>query len=358
MRVFTSVALAAALGLGGLVAAPTIGQAQVGIGLSVGFAPPPLPVYDQPDIPGYGYIWTPGYWAWNPEVGDYYWVPGTWVLPPQIGYLWTPAWWGWDEGAYVFHGGYWGPHIGFYGGINYGFGYTGYGYQGGYWRGRDFFYNRDANHIRDGRIRNMFERRVIETTGYNRVSYNGGRGGIALRPTPAQMAVQRELRIAPTGEQMRHVQMATTNRSFAARVNHGAPPIAATPRPAAFVPSRQDPGYHGPAGGTFGQTPRTQYPGANPVNRATPPHPGYQPPADPGFQPQRPAYQPPRPAFNGGQLPRPSGYPIAAPAPNRPQPGEQPRFAPPPRPAAAQPAPKPAPAAEHPGPRDNPNDRR
>jgi len=98
-------------------------KAAVAIGISINLAPPPLVVYDQPPIPGPGYIWTPGYWAWGPD--GYYWVPGTWVYPPVVGVLWTPPWWGWVGGAYVFHVGYWGPHIGFYGGINYGFGYFG-----------------------------------------------------------------------------------------------------------------------------------------------------------------------------------------------------------------------------------------
>ena len=355
MRLFTSAALAALLGLGALAAAPTASQAQVSIGISVGFAPPPLPIYEQPEIPGYGYIWTPGYWAWNPEAGDYYWAPGTWVLPPQIGFLWTPAWWGWSDGFYLFHSGYWGSHIGFYGGINYGFGYTGYGYQGGYWRGRDFFYNREVNNIRDRRIDRSFDRRVIETTRYNRVSFNGGRGGIAMRPTPAQLAVQRESHVAPTGDQMRHVQMATANRALAARVNHGAPPITATPRPAAFTPQHQAPAYHAPRGNPSGSTPYAGYPGTNPGYRPAPSHPNYQAPARPDYQtrppmyqPQRPAYQPPRPAYqpphpsySSAPSPRPPAYPMNAPAP-RPQ---------------AQPAPRPAPPAERPGARENPNDR-
>jgi len=44
---------------------------------SVSFGPPALPVYEQPLCPGEGYIWTPGYWAWSDDEGDYYWVPGT-----------------------------------------------------------------------------------------------------------------------------------------------------------------------------------------------------------------------------------------------------------------------------------------
>src|ERR1700729_4249733 len=89
--------------------------------VSVSFGPPALPVYVQPVCPGDGYIWTPGYWAYDDD-GGYFWVPRTWVLAPEPGYLWPPAWWGWEDGFYRFHAGYWGEHIGFYGGITYGFG--------------------------------------------------------------------------------------------------------------------------------------------------------------------------------------------------------------------------------------------
>jgi len=39
--------------------------AQIGIGISVSFAPPALPVYEQPLCPADGYLWTPGYWAYE-----------------------------------------------------------------------------------------------------------------------------------------------------------------------------------------------------------------------------------------------------------------------------------------------------
>ena len=87
-------------------------HAQVDVDVSIDVAPPPLPVYDQPPIPEPGYLWAPGYWAWDDDVG-YYWVPGTWVLPPEPDLLWTPGYWGWNDGVYGFHAGYWGPHIGF-----------------------------------------------------------------------------------------------------------------------------------------------------------------------------------------------------------------------------------------------------
>src|SRR5712691_11778605 len=111
-----------------LVTPVSAAQAQVVVGVSIRIAPPLLPVYVQPPIPGPGYIWTPGYWAWDPYVRDYYWVPGTWVLAPAVGLLWTPGYWGWRDGVYIWNGGYWGPRIGYYGGINYGYGYTGIGF--------------------------------------------------------------------------------------------------------------------------------------------------------------------------------------------------------------------------------------
>src|ERR1700692_3600968 len=109
------------------MSAASFGQFRV----SVTFGPPALPVYEQPVCPGDGYIWTPGYWAWDDDSEDYYWVPGTWVEAPEVGYLWTPAWWGWGGEAFIFHEGYWGPTIGFYGGVNLGFGFFGEGYRGG-----------------------------------------------------------------------------------------------------------------------------------------------------------------------------------------------------------------------------------
>src|ERR1700691_3415942 len=114
----------------------TASQAQIGIGISVRIGPPALPVYAQPVCPGAGYLWTPGYWAWN-DAGGYYWVPGTWVVGP-VGMLWTPGYWGVAGGFYGWHGGYLGPHVGFYGGVNLGFGYGGGGVFCGGWGGGTF----------------------------------------------------------------------------------------------------------------------------------------------------------------------------------------------------------------------------
>ena len=126
--------------------APQAAQARVFI--SVGFAPPAIPIYQQPICPGDGYIWTPGYWQYTDN--GYEWVDGAWVVAPYTGALWTPGYWGYGGGGYFWNTGYWGPTIGYYGGINYGFGYFGTGFYGGYWNGGHFFYNREYNHFGAG----------------------------------------------------------------------------------------------------------------------------------------------------------------------------------------------------------------
>src|SRR5579885_3427213 len=156
-----------------VVTAAVKSSASVGGGVVVSFGPPPLPVYAQPPCPGPGYIWTPGYWAWDPVYG-YYWVPGTWVPAPFVGALWTPGYWDYDDDGYRWHPGYWGLAVGFYGGIAYGFGYTGYGYYGGYWDHDRFFYNRAVNNIHNTYITNVYNEQVV-VNNVTRVSYHGGR---------------------------------------------------------------------------------------------------------------------------------------------------------------------------------------
>ena len=95
---FGTMALAGAL----LMAAAM--PAHAGVFVQVGVAPPEIPVYDQPPMPGDGYIWTPGYWAWDGQ--QYVWVDGAWVLPPYVGALWTPGYWGWGSGGYFWNAGY------------------------------------------------------------------------------------------------------------------------------------------------------------------------------------------------------------------------------------------------------------
>src|SRR5437899_8971088 len=157
-----------------------------GVSVSVTIAPPVLPAYEQPPCPGDGYIWTPGYWAYGPD--GYYWVPGTWATPPTVGLLWTPGYWGWHEGVYAWNAGYWGPHVGFYGGVNYGFGYGGLGYEGGYWNNGVFAYNRTVTNFGGGAITNVYNKTVINNTTITRVRLNGGSRGTTAQLTPQAQA--------------------------------------------------------------------------------------------------------------------------------------------------------------------------
>jgi hypothetical protein len=206
-------------------------QAQV-ICVSNNVPPPELPVYDQPAIPAPGYIWTPGYWGGS--ASGYFWVPGTWVEPPAVGLLWTPGYWGWHDGIYTWSAGYWGPHIGFYGGINYGFGYIGVGYEGGHWDNGVFAYNRTVNNFGGVHITNVYEKTVVVNETNVRVSFNGGSGGITARPTTEQEAAAHEQHVAADQAQLQHERTASTDKSLLASENHGHPAIAATSKPGEF----------------------------------------------------------------------------------------------------------------------------
>src|SRR5579863_4673768 len=190
---------------------------QIVVGISVRVAPPALPVYTQPVGPGPGYFWTPGYWAWNDDAG-YYWVPGTWVVAP-VGMLWTPGYWGWGGGLYVWHAGYWGPHIGFYGGINYGFGYGGVGFVGGEWRGGHFAYNTAVVNVNTTVIHNTYVNKTVIVNNTTRTSFNGGPGGINRAANADELRASHESHIQATSAQMAHEHTASTNRANFASEN-------------------------------------------------------------------------------------------------------------------------------------------
>jgi hypothetical protein len=227
------------------------GRSFAQVAVSITLAPPVLPVYTQPVCPGEGYLWTPGYWAWDVDFGDYYWVPGTWVVAPEVGFLWTPGYWGWGDGAYLWHEGYWGANIGFYGGVYYGFGYFGTGFAGGYWQGGNFFYNTSVMNVNTTIIHNTYTKTVVNNVNVTHVSYNGGHGGTTARPTAEEEKYAGERHIPPTAEQTKHVQAAAADRSLRASVNHGKPPVAASSKAGDFktgvVPARSGGNYKGTA---------------------------------------------------------------------------------------------------------------
>jgi hypothetical protein len=203
------------------------------VSLSIGIAPPPLQVYTQPSCPGDGYIWTPGYWAYGDS--GYYWVPGQWVQPPELGVYWTPPYWGWNGSSYAFNDGYWGPNVGYYGGINYGYGYGGQGYYGGRWQGSHFQYNATVNNIRTSNVHYTYAGRAATSQSASRVSYNGGSGGTRAQPT----AAQRQVAMAHHGQPSRSQTAARTQSVPAVKP---AAAEAQTPRVTESQPADHTPG--------------------------------------------------------------------------------------------------------------------
>ena len=307
--------------------------------------PPPLPEYDQPPAPGDNYIWTPGYWSYGDE--GYYWVPGVWVIAPYVDALWTPPYWGYSDGRYVWNAGYWGNYVGFYGGVNYGFGYTGRGYFGAYWNSGRVYYNRSVTNVNGGNVHNVYNYSVT-VNNRSRVSYNGGRGGINARPLPAELAAARGTRMPPVSAQVQHAREASTNRAQFASANGGRPQIAAVPRPLAT--SYRAPAARPPAEATRPVTARPA-----PETRAQLQQPATRPgvaPENKGFETRVPENRVASQQVSGPESQRQEYRPVpaapAAVAQNRPAPQQsqrpEERAAPEARPAAQQPALRPAPA--------------
>lgn|GEM_PF-1128577 len=288
--------------------------------------PPPIPEYDQPPIPAPGYTWTPGYWAWNND--DYYWVPGVWVEPPQPGLLWTPGYWAFIGGVYAFRHGYWGHEVGYYGGIDYGYGYGGSGYQGGRWDNGQFFYNTTVNNIGGAHITNVYNQPIVRNPTINRASFNGGPGGVVAAPTAAQAVIDRAQHIPPTAAQRNQARLASVDRTQFVSLNKGKPAIAATERPGEFkgkgvIPARA-------AGKAALATPAQPL---APAPAGVAPPPGTPPAAEKPIQPA-----PAQVAPNAAK--REEKPPVAAPA------GGLPATAPAERPPGVAPAGKPPAAVE------------
>jgi hypothetical protein len=142
---------------------------------------------------------------------------------------------------YVFHPGYWGRHVGYYGGINYGFGYMGVGFVGGMWHGHDFRYNTAVMRVGDGprwgRDRVYVDRTIVERNTIvndRHIAFNGGRDGIHYEPRPEERNAMHEQHMGATAVQQQHFQAARSDRSSYARNNSGHPQNAAVDRPMGF----------------------------------------------------------------------------------------------------------------------------
>jgi hypothetical protein len=356
VRIHRLVSPLACILLAGAAGSPLCAQ----ISLQITVGPPPIPVYEQPVLPEDGFIWTPGYWGWGDE--GYYWVPGTWVQAPEFGLLWTPGYWGWNDEYFEFHQGYWGTHVGYYGGINYGYGYGGSGFEGGYWQGRNYYYNRSVSNVSNTRVTNVYNKTVIVNNN-TYVSYNGGAGGIRSAPTAQERTVERENHLQPTAVQTQHHQIASQDRELLASVNRGKPSVAATARPTDFSP-KSAVAAKAPGGKveetTLRATPKTlAQPPKGPTEAGNPNGPAPAPPPAPDHRPMpTPA---PVPEHRPEPAPHPAPAPTPAPAPapeHRPAPAPAPEHHPEPAPQPTpehRPAPTPAPAPErHPEPAPHP----
>jgi hypothetical protein len=241
--------------------------------VSINIAPPPLLAYVQPPVPGDGYIWTPGYWSWSALDADYYWVPGTWVLAPNEGDLWTPGYWAFENAGYFWHIGYWGSRVGFYGGVNYGYGYSGTGYQGGRWNHGAFQYNRALSNVNTRIVHNVYGTSTVGQQSLNRVSFNGGVNGLTARPTGSQRQLQSAEHAGPSADQVAHE---TAARALPTQRAHGppdVPQVAATPRPSEFAAPGVENVRSAPAA-------RPTRPAAPRAPMAEPPRPAQRVPAD------------------------------------------------------------------------------
>ena len=76
-----------AAGMLGLAATPLPSLAEVDIQLNFG---PPPPRYEVVPPPRAGYVWAPGYWAWNGY--QHVWVRGHWIAA-RPGYVWVADRW-------------------------------------------------------------------------------------------------------------------------------------------------------------------------------------------------------------------------------------------------------------------------
>ena len=257
-------ALIVALSLSGFAVFPT--QVLADVSVSVNIGPPALPDYPQPVIPGPGYLWTPGYWAYGPE--GYYWVPGTWVLPPAPGMLWTPGFWVLVGATYQWNRGYWGPHVGYYGGVPYGYGYTGHGYEGGEWRGNQFYYNKTVNNVNVTNIHNTYVKEVVNEPHGERPSFSG-KGGVTGQDSREERGFEKEQHKERTDEQVQHEQAAHGRPGQRFTPQNARPEVAATRRAGGFTDN--DAVRWNAAGRNYGNASRNARPAQRQPSRGHPP---------------------------------------------------------------------------------------
>ena len=122
-------------------------------------------------------------------------------------------------------------------------------------------------------ITNVYVNRTVIVNNNSHVAFNGGRGGVAARPTSEQERFAHERHTPAVASQREQEHAASQNRALFASTNHGRPAVAATARPGEFsgkgvVAARAAGGtYHAPA-----MSPRAARGAAPAGNRPGEPH--------------------------------------------------------------------------------------
>ena len=173
-------------------------------GISAEEAPPPLPEYDQPPIPAPGYIWTPGYWAGTTSI-----IIGCRVAGGAAGggHLLDASLLGLLQRSLLFIGGYWGSASVSTGASTMAMVMAAVASRAARWDHGAFYYNRAVTNLRGATITNVYEKNVV-ISNRDWVSYNGGRGGLTLRPTAEEEAAAREPHRLLMQWQTQHVRAA------------------------------------------------------------------------------------------------------------------------------------------------------
>jgi len=125
----STLTLASLIALGAAAYAPLPSMAQTDLQVYIGSAPP-APLYERAPMARRGYVWSPGYWAWNGR--RHHWVAGSYVVE-RPGYVYAPPAWQQRGGRWYIQEGRWNPR--------------GDGRRDGYRDG----YRRDVYYDRDGR---------------------------------------------------------------------------------------------------------------------------------------------------------------------------------------------------------------
>ncbi len=98
---------------------------------------------------------------------------------------------------------------------------------GGGWFGNAFRYNTAVTNVNTTVVRNVYVNKSVvnnyNDTTINRVSYNGGPGGVQIQPTAEEQAAAQDRQAGLSAAQRQHIKFASRDRDLLASVNNGHP---------------------------------------------------------------------------------------------------------------------------------------